>query len=487
MSCVVRIAFFLLGALAAGGALSQQPNILFLLADDQRPDTIAAHGNPSIRTPHLDELVARGFSFRRNYCMGSTGGAVCVPSRAMIMTGRSLYRVPTSMAGVQTLGEVLGAHGYTTFGTGKWHNGQESFLRTFEQGRAVFLGGMCDHTQVPVVDLLEDGTLGRERVGERFSSALFADAAVEFIEGYGGPDPFFAYVAFTAPHDPRQPPLAYRQPYYEADLPLPENYMPQHPFFNGWMTGRDETLAGWPRTREVVQQQLAEYYGLITHLDEQVGRILDALEVSGQADNTVIVYAADHGLAVGSHGLLGKQNLYEQSMGAPLIVAGPGIPAGESSTALTYLHDLFPTLCDVAGAATPEGVDGKSLRPVWEGRAVSVRESLFLTYEDIQRAVRDERWKLIRYPKINYTQLFDLGSDPHELNNLAGDPEQAPRIVRMQTLLREWQARTDDTAPLRSEEPLQMGIDLTGRERTPDRWQPDWIVEKYFPEWTPED
>ncbi len=263
-----------------------RPNFLFLLADDQRANTISAHGNPSIETPHLDRLVFQGFSFRSNYCLGSNSGAVCVPSRAMIHSGLAYHRMSNDLEGIQTLPEILREQGYVTFATGKWHNGQPSFLRSFSQAKKVFFGGMADHLRVPIEDLGGDGALHNKRSGEMFSSQLFADAAVGFLKSHTKDKPFYAYVAFTAPHDPRQPPESFRDHYYEARPPLPGNFQPQHPFDNGWLVVRDEELAAWPRTPEVISDQLAEYYGLITHLDEQIGRILEALEASGQAENT---------------------------------------------------------------------------------------------------------------------------------------------------------------------------------------------------------
>lgn len=473
-------ALFVMAALISP-AVAARPNIVFLFADDQRPDSIAAYGNDHIDTPNLDRLVRQGFSFRRNYCMGSIHGAVCQPSRAMLMSGRTLYRVPMDLSGVTMLPQLLHQNGYATFGTGKWHNGAKSFVQAFEQGKAAFMGGMSDHTKVPVADLSADGTeLINKRTGGKFSSELFADAITEFIAEQPLDEPFFAYAAFTSPHDPRQPPMEYRQRYYDRRPPLPPNFMPQHPFHNGWMVGRDETLAAWPRTKEVISDQLAEYYGMITHLDVQVGRVLDTLRETGHAENTIVFYAADHGLAVGSHGLLGKQSLYEHSMGCPLIVAGPGIPSGKSSHALTYLYDIYPTICQMLEIAAPESVEGSSLMPIWTGDADGVRTTLFTTYEDKMRAVRDDRWKLIRYPLINHTQLFDLESDPHELKSLADHPDQAARVAAMMGVLEEWQKKTADPHPHTVENPESKEIDLTGRKRTPDRWQPDWIIEKYF-------
>ena len=473
----LAIAFLLVAPVRA-----EQPNILVLFADDQRPDTIAAHGNPYIRTPNLDRLVAQGYSFRRAYCMGAQGGAVCVPSRAMLNTGKSFFRIPMTMEGETTLGQLLGRNGYATFATGKWHNGRESWLRSFESGRSVMLGGMSNHVKVPIRDLGADGDLTPVREGVRFSSTLFADAAIDFLRNHGEERPFFAYVAFTAPHDPRNPPPKYRRMYYRNPPPLPPNFAPQHPFDNGHMSGRDENLGPWPRTELVVGDQLAEYYGLITHLDSQVGRILRELESGPHAKNTIVVYTSDHGLAVGSHGLLGKQNVYEHSMGAPLVFSGPGIPEGGESSTFCYLLDIFPTLCSLVGVDPPPGIDGLDLSPVWTGEVASLRDSVFTSFRDLMKAVRDHRWKLIRYPKVDHTQLFDMEADPHETTNLADDPSQEGRVGELTGLMREWQARVGDSHPLVVQDPGPKEIDMTGRVQTRDRWQPAWIFEKYFEE-----
>jgi arylsulfatase A-like enzyme len=399
----------------------------------------------------------------------------------MIHSGRSYFNVNSKLSGVRIMPEVLAENGYTTFATGKWHNKEESFLRGFQKGKAIFFGGMSDHTKVPVVDLCPDGKLVNKRIGKKFSSELFTNAAIEFLENYQDDKPFFAYVAFTAPHDPRNPPVKYRRMYYENRPPLPKNFMPQHPFDNGHMVGRDESLAAWPRTEDVVRDQLAEYYGLITHLDEHIGRILRALEHSDHAENTIIIYAADHGLAVGSHGLLGKQNIYEHSMGCPLIFAGPGIPKGKFTRAFSYLLDIFPTVCSLTGIPAPSSVEGMDLKPIWEGKKKKVRDSVFLSFSKIQRSVRNERWKLIRYPKIDHTQLFDLKNDPHELHNLAENPSQADRVKKMLRLLARYQQKMGDDLPLTVANPGPKQITMTGRKRKPDKWQPDWIREKYFP------
>ncbi|MDA2923618.1 sulfatase-like hydrolase/transferase [Acidobacteria bacterium AH-259-L09] len=457
-----------------------RPNVLFLFSDDQRTDTIAAYGNRHIRTPSLDRLVQQGVSFRRAYCMGSMRGAVCVPSRAMLHSGRTLFRVPMDLQGVKILPEVLRQAGYTTFGTGKWHNKEESFARGFSHGKSVFFGGMSNHLKVPLQDLKSDGTYTQKAPGSKFSSELFADAVINFLKNYQENRPFFAYVAFSAPHDPRMPPKKYAVMYEPSKPPLPINFLPQHPFFNGHMTGRDESLAAWPRTPKIIRGQTAEYYGMITHMDYQIGRIIKALKQTGQAKNTLIIFASDHGLAMGSHGLLGKQNLYEHSMHAPLIFVGPGIPEDQSSHALTYLFDIFPTICQLTGIQIPDGVEGQSLVPIWQGKKKSVRDSIFTAFSTVMRAVRNDRWKLIRYPHINKSQLFDLHNDPHELKNLADDPDQEDRVRKMMALLQRWQKRVDDQQELTSANPQPAAIDLTAKERKPDRHQPEWIIRKYF-------
>jgi len=473
--CVLGIA----GTACTAAAEPTRPNVLLLFADDQRADTIAAWGNRHIQTPYLDKLVARGCSFRGNYCFGSNSGAVCVPSRAMLMTGRTWLDVKPTLDGATLLPEVLRQGGYTTFATGKWHNGEPSFVRAFPDARSVFFGGMNDHTKVAVADVTA-GKVGNRRPAAKFSTEQFADEAIAFLKGHQGPAPFFCYAAFTAPHDPRNPPEKYRELYYKNRPALPENFRPLPAFDNGFTKNiRDENLAAYPRTRETIGDQLCEYYGLITHLDEQVGRILAALEETGQAKNTIVVYAADHGLALGSHGLLGKQSLYEHSMRCPLIVAGPGIPAGKSTAAFTYLYDLFPTICDVTDAKPPPNLAGSSLRPLWTGEKSTLRDSVFLPFSGVMRSVRDERWKLIVYPAINHRELFDLQADPHEITNLAADATHAGQIDRLTKLMQTWQKQVGDSQALASARPKPKEVSFDF-ERKPDQWQPAWIVEKYF-------
>ena len=412
------------------GTPPQRPNVLFLLTDDQRADTIRALGNRVIQTPNLDRLVGSGLVFNNAYCMGSTMPAVCFPSRSMLLSGRSLFHLKE---GVSTRYEnnfpyVMRMAGYETYHHGKRGNGPRGIYTDFEHEKY-----LVDETEERL-----SGHPGRE----------IADAAVDFLKSRDASRPFFAYLAFGNPHDPRVVIDEYRNRYQEAQMPLPPNFRALHPFDNGWLAGRDEQLAEWPRSEDEIRKHLTDYYGVLTYLDEQIGRILAALKTTGEYDNTVIIFSSDHGLAVGSHGLMGKQSLYEHSMKPPLIFSGPGIRTGRTD-ALVYLHDIFPTVCELAGIGFPSGLDGRSFAPVLTGESDAARDSIFLAYLAVQRAVRRGDWKLIRYPRVGITQLFNLRDDCYEIFDVADDyPE---KVREMSSLLAELQKANDDATPLYSE------------------------------------
>ncbi len=460
----------LLTALLALTSLLQaapRPNILFLFSDDQRADTLSILGNPNIHTPTLDRLAQGGTLFTRAYCMGSQQPAVCMPSRAMLMSGRTLFHMDQTLKGQGTWPEVLGKAGYTTFMTGKWHNGPESVLRSFQQGKNVFMGGMGNPYKLPIQEISGDHKLVNKHLSGEHSVKLFADAAVEFLQKQKGENPFLCYVAFNCPHDPRIAPKSYRDKFVGHEPPPPPNFLPEHPFNNGEMVIRDEELAPWPRTPEIVSQNLADYYSYIEFMDDQIARILEALKATGQMDNTIIVFSSDHGLAIGSHGLFGKQNLYDHSMHAPLIIGGPGVPKGKKTDAMCYLLDIFPTLGELVGVAGPDGSEGRSLVPVITGKTTTHRDTIFTAYRSVQRAVRDDRWKLIAYPQINKVQLFDLQTDPIEMHDLSADATHAGELKRMMTLLKEMQAREGDTQELTTDKPQPLNFDFSTVKRDP--------------------
>jgi arylsulfatase A-like enzyme len=425
-----------------------QPNIVFLLTDDQRFNTIRALGNPHIHTPHMDALVKAGTTFTHAHIPGGTSGAVCMPSRAMLNTGRTLFHLQRAgdeiPADHATLGETFRKHGYRTFGAGKWHNGKAAYHRSFSEGAEIFFGGMADHWNVPAYDFDPTGRYDKTCLivedpfhsnatkarscdhihSGRHSTDVIVEAVIRFIDHQSGDAPFLAYTAFLAPHDPRTMPAKYLALYDPDTIPVPENFMDTHPFDNGELKVRDELLAAFPRTPAEVRRHLAEYYAMISHLDDRIGDIVNAVRRKGLLDNTIFVLAGDNGLALGQHGLFGKQSLYEHSTRVPLILAGPGVPRDVRSRELVYLLDIFPTLCSLSSVPIPETVEGRSLVPVMRGQEPG-RGALYLAYTDKHRGVRTDRFKLIDYVvngRRTMTQLFDLAEDPLELKNRAGDP-----------------------------------------------------------------
>lgn len=439
-----------------------RPNILFFLTDDQRADYVGALGNPQLKTPAMDKLVERGMTFSHTYVMGAMEGAVCMPSRCMIQTGRSLFRLPTTTAKMRKgwaefstavqdktegrdwalLPRVMRAAGYETFHMGKRGNECVPAIESYD------------------TNIMRDDHPPEERI---HSSQVYGDTVIKYLRERKTDRPFFIYLAPPVPHDPRVAPKEFMDLYDPAKVPLPPAYLPMHPFDNGEMSVRDEKLAPWPRTPEVIRRHQADYYATITCLDHHFGRIVDCLRELGQLDNTIIVFSSDNGLNVGDHGLMGKQNVYEfGGMHVPLVISGPGIKHGRSD-AFVYLFDLFPTICDLARVPVPKAAEGKSLAPILAGKPMRSRDVMFNAYKDVQRSIRDDRWKLIRYPKINRTQLFDLKNDPHELHDLSNQPKYAGRIKellkRMEVAQRQW----GDECPLTSANPA------------PAAWSPDQV------------
>lgn len=450
-----RRAFLATSAAALAVPSSRRSNVVVLFADDMRFNTIRALGNHEIKTPHLDRLCASGVAFERAHIMGGDSGAVCIASRAMLLSGQTLFRAMKNVHGPKEraseftlMGEHFRNSGYQTYGIGKWHNPPALFNRCFENGSAIFFGGMSDHLKVPIHDYDAEAryTPDRARIGGKFSTELFTDEAVRFLKGQDGKKPFFLYTAFTAPHDPRMAPPSYLEQYTPGTIKVPENFMAQHPFDNGELKVRDEMLAGFPRSPGEVCRHIAAYYAMITHLDSQIGRIVETLRETGREKDTVIVFAGDNGLALGQHGLMGKQSLYEHSVRVPLIFSGPGVPKNQRRPALNYLLDVFPTLCDLTGTKTPGNVEGMSLAPAIHSANGEGRQDLFLAYRHLMRGYSDGEWKLIVYHVngTSRTQLFNLKEDPYEVNDLSEVVEAKEKIAELTGKLRAWMKKVDD-------------------------------------------
>jgi arylsulfatase A-like enzyme len=417
-----------------------KPNVLLLVTDDQRPDVIASLGNEVIDTPNLDRLVKRGTTFERATC----ANPICVPSRAEILSGCSSFRNGVlGMGGekidpeLTLLPAAMNAGGYHAWYSGKWMNDGKPLTRGYHETGGLFSSGGGTWKKGEVIR----GRKGRAISGYRnwtFKNAkgkpeldkgigltpltdkFIADGALEFLKRKTD-RPFFLHVNFTGPHDPLVYPPGYEDKYKAADLKLPPNFLPKHPFDHGNFEGRDERLLPWPRTKDDVLDELAVYYAVVDHIDKQVGRIIEQLRSDGRLKNTYVIFTSDHGLALGSHGLMGKQNMYEHTIRVPLVIAGPDVPGDKRNQALCYLRDLYPTICDLAGVPIPESVEGRSLNPVIKGKQDSVYSEVYGYFRDKQRMVRDNRFKLIHYPHLDRNQLFDLQEDPHEQNDLSDD------------------------------------------------------------------
>ncbi len=450
----------------------KQPNFLFILVDDQSPFDLNIYDSESIlETPNIDKLAKGGMVFESARHMGSMNGAVCTPSRHMIMSGRTVWHLPPSAEfqkqtdfnpiDTMTIGAVFNRAGYRTMRTCKEGNSYPGANRQFSVVHDKTKRGGTDET----------------------GSAWHSKQVLEYLnkrESAKESDPFFIYFGFSHPHDTRNgkpallakygavnhkdpnslPPASSNQP------PLQKNYLPEHPFFHGHPNLRDEERVSgvWKnRDERTIRNELGREYACDENIDIQIGKVLKKLEDMGELDNTYIIYTADHGIAIGRHGLTGKQNLYEHSWRVPFVVNGPGIKAGTRVEGNIYLLDVLPTLCDLADIDIPETVDGKSFKPVLEGKENAIREVMYGVYcggtKPGMRSVKKGEWKLIKYDvmdgAVRETQLFNLAENPNEYlpehhkngemeTDLAENPKYAEKRKELEALLLEQMKKYDD-------------------------------------------
>lgn len=483
------ITLALMGITISTSGAEQRPNILFIIADDQSPFDLKVYDPSSqLNTPNIDRLAAEGMVFDGAHQMGAWAGGVCTPSRHMIMSGRTLWHIPDKKNQSRnphsadpskvppdlpnhTMGALFNRAGYDTMRTCKNGNSYAAANKLFK--------------------VVHDAT--RRGDTDEKGSAWHAKQVLAFLkerEGTKDRAPFLIYFGFSHPHDTRDgkpellanygasnhrdrhslPPAHPKQPR------LPANYLPAHPFDNTHMTVRDEVnVSGvWnKRDERTIRNELGREFACNENIDNQIGRVLTKLKAMGELNNTYIFYTADHGMAIGRHGLQGKQNLYEHTFRIPFIAKGPGIKPGSRVLGNTYLLDVLPTLCDLAGIELPRTIEGTSFRPVLEGKKDLIREVLYGAYcggaKPGIRCVKRGDWKLIRYESKNTgaktTQLFNLANNPDELLkehhdprvtaltgkkpakdqvNLAGLPKFAAKQAEMEGLLLAEMRRHDD-------------------------------------------
>ncbi|MEM6642886.1 MAG: sulfatase-like hydrolase/transferase [Bacteroidota bacterium] len=472
-----------------------KPNVLFIFTDDQTYTAVSTLGNPEVLTPNMDRLVNLGTSFTNAYNMGAWNGAVCAASRAMLISGRSLWNVNEfrnkwksgdSIALSQTWPKLMEEAGYETYMSGKWHvdvPAEKVFQNVqhvrpgmprdrWEHSKMVKLfdneianGDLTADEIMPLgynrpldeTDTLwspSDTTLSGFWQGGKHWSEVLRDDALDFLgRAQESDSPFFMYLAFNAPHDPRQAPMEFLDMYHLDELSLPASWQPQHPLKDPMGTGRrvrDEALAPFPRTEYATKVHLQEYYVSITHLDHQIGLILDRLEDLGMEENTYIIFTSDHGLAMGKHGLLGKQNLYEHSMKPPFVIVGPGIPKNRRVDTPIYLQDAMATSLEIAGIPKPDFVEFNSVLGLADGSETKsfYEDGIYGGFIGYQRSIRKGNHKLIVIPAAKEIMLFDLKNDPEEMVDLSKDLDKKELISVLFEDLEALQIQFNDTLKL---------------------------------------
>jgi arylsulfatase A-like enzyme len=453
----------LLYFVASVASADVKPNIVFIVADDLRADVLSAYGGP-VKTPNIDKLAERGVLFRRATC----GYPICHVSRSEMLSGRCLVteaspgKVIPFKPEWAIWPEVMKKAGWHTVHAGKWHVEGSPWTRGYVATAGLFSSGGAQGKPLTV----PRSATGRPVTGYSgwtFKSndnkplidlgigltpdtdAHIADAVIGAIERSKTDRPIFLHVNFTAPHDPLHWPKGLQGHFKAEQIKLPANFRAQHPFDHGNAGGRDETIVTIPRTEEDVRRERAVYYALAANLDVQVGRIVSALEKHSQLERSLIIFTSDQGLALGSHGLMGKQNQYEHTANVPLIVSGPGITKGKRFDSQCALRDLFPTVCELTRLKIPEYVQGKSLVKVLRGDQAEIHDAVFGYFTDTQRMIRTaEGWKLIWYPQAKRFQLFETSKDRDELHDLSTDAAQLERLKRMSQSLKSWMLEQGD-------------------------------------------
>jgi arylsulfatase A-like enzyme len=439
-----------LGAIAAFGQGAAKPkyNVLFIMADDMRPE-LGTYGNKIIQTPNLDKLASWGVRFDQAYVQYP----LCNPSRASLLNGR--YPTQTGVLDNRTwfgaahpefvsLPRYFKQQGYASLRTGKiFHGGIDDTDAWTEGGERRNFEGAVNTTAPGQNPQNSDRIVALEGNGESHADYRFTTKAIEFLEQYKD-KPFLLMFGLTKPHSPPTAPKRMIEMYDVAKMPLPVDFMPRPtvpagfpklsvpPRSSDLFIGRDASEA---EAREVIRA----YYASIMYADYNVGRVLDALERLKLRDNTIIVFWGDHGYHLGEKGKWSKHNsLFEIGTRVPLMVVMPGAKGnGKASPRVVEAVDLYATLADLCGLPRPPGIVGESLRPLLNNPTAKWNQPAYTVTkfnQNIGKAVRTERWRYVEYDDGG-AMLFDRQKDPHELKNLANDPAHAKVVAEMKALL----------------------------------------------------
>jgi arylsulfatase len=449
---------------AAGGAVGR-PNVLLLMDDQHRGDCLGADGNQVVQTPNLDRLAQEGACFRQAYSSTPT----CTPARAALLTGMSPWR--HGMLGYGKIPEKLPVEmpkllrdaGYYTLGIGKMHYHPQRNLHGFhetildESGRVLSPEFRSDYrawfqSVAPTRDPDVTGISFNSHRAAPFAlpeelhpTRWTADVACEFLKHYADPAPFFLKVSFARPHSPYDPPQRWWDRYADADLPPAR----VGKWAERYRERSDDTEDLWHGDlgAALVRRARQGYYGSVSYVDEQVGRVIAALDACGQLENTLILFCSDHGDMTGDHHLWRKSYAYDASARIPMIVRWPkGLceaPRGQHFHQPVEIRDILPTFLDAAAASSSVPLDGRSLLEIVRGKAEDWRVYIDLEHDicygerNHWNALTDGKMKYIFHAFDGEEQLFDLTADPHELNDLAGVPAHAEALRLWRTRLAE--------------------------------------------------
>ena len=457
-------------ALHAADAPARQPaNILFLITDQQTIGALGCAGNPHVKTPNLDRLAARGVRFEKSYC----AYPLCCPSRGSLFTSRTPHELgiygnfdaEISRKNVPTMGELFRAAGYETAYAGKWH---------LQVPFPAFKGKTMPGFDVLPLAGRDPHTVSRDKEGRGLTvDPNTANASIKFLREPHA-KPFLLVVSVLNPHDICEYTecAAVRKllPDDPAKLPPARPNLRDTDPLPSALRQFAERHADW--TERQWREYLWVYYRLVEIADAEMGRVLAALDQAGLRDHTVVVFTSDHGEMMGSHQMVTKQKLYEEAAAVPLIVAPPAARPGVDARHFASGLDILPTLLDYAGIAAPASLEGRSLRPLVEGKDVPWRE--FVASEcstgGDARMIRTARYKYIAFARgENREQFFDMEKDPGETKNLIADSALAGEVARHRGLLEQWLKDTKDTfgrepAPLKNKKG-----GASGRNRAPSQ------------------
>jgi choline-sulfatase len=436
------------------------PNLLFILSDNHNRDLLGCYGDPLIRTPNIDRIAAAGTRFLNAY----SSSPLCCPARAALATGRYPHqtgywdnaivydgKVPSWMHRVRAAGFRTAAIGKLHYRSGKDDNGfsEELLPMHIVDGRGAVQNLLRGYdAELSGKDAgrwqmyLKDSGEGEAHYQD-YDRQITA-RATQWLQETGTAERGWAlFVSYASPHPPFKVPRRLLDLYPEDRITLPPHLLPehrsQHPAaeYHREKFGRPDALG-----IDQLKRMIAAYYGLITHVDEQVGVLLEGLVRSGLQKDTWIIYSSDHGEMRGSHGLLGKGLLYEDSLAVPLIVSAPSVPGGRTSAQIVSHTDLFPTVLEafgIAGSAEDAGLRGTSLWPAIGGSEkdrVGFAE-YHANFSKTASFMLRERAMKLHYHVGMPSQLFDLARDPHELNDLSGSAEGRRRVAELEKRLRE--------------------------------------------------